>query len=85
MHNSSINKEQATPAHADRSPQKAFSLQFVWGAARNEEGRDESIWDRFSRRFGIVYVDYATQQRIPKDSARYVQRVFEANIVLDGE
>jgi beta-glucosidase len=28
----------------------------------------------FSRRFGIVYVDYATQQRTVKDSGRWLQR-----------
>jgi len=29
----------------------------------------------YSRRFGIVYVDYATQRRIPKDSARFYASV----------
>jgi beta-glucosidase len=29
----------------------------------------------FSKRFGIVHVDFATQQRTPKDSARYYARV----------
>jgi beta-glucosidase/6-phospho-beta-glucosidase/beta-galactosidase len=26
---------------------------------------------RFSQRFGLTYVDYTTQRRIPKDSARW--------------
>jgi beta-glucosidase len=25
----------------------------------------------YTRRFGIVYVDYATQRRVPKDSAYF--------------
>jgi len=29
----------------------------------------------FSKRFGLVYVDYATQQRIPKKSFFFYQRV----------
>jgi len=29
----------------------------------------------FSKRFGIVHVDFATQQRTPKDSARWYQRL----------
>lgn len=33
----------------------------------------------YSRRFGLVYVDYATQRRIPKDSARYYASVARAN------
>ena len=42
----------------------------VWSLLDNME------WSLgYSRRFGIVHVDYATQQRTPKDSARYYQRV----------
>jgi beta-glucosidase len=33
----------------------------------------------FSKRFGIVHVDFATQQRTPKDSARYYARVIASN------
>jgi len=46
---------------------------------------DWSLMDNFewalgySRRFGIVYVDYATQRRIPKDSAR-----FYASVAMQG-
>lgn len=28
----------------------------------------------YSKRFGLVYVDYATQRRIPKASARWYAR-----------
>lgn len=39
----------------------------------------------YSRRFGIVYVDYATQRRIPKDSARFMQQVIAANAVEEAD
>ena len=42
----------------------------VWSLLDNME------WSLgYSRRFGIVHVDYATQQRTRRDSARYYQRV----------
>ncbi|HEV7502137.1 MAG TPA: family 1 glycosylhydrolase, partial [Vicinamibacteria bacterium] len=47
---------------------------FVWSLLDNFE------WDRgYSQRFGIVWVDYETQRRIPKESARWYRRVIEAN------
>jgi beta-glucosidase len=36
-------------------------------------------------RFGLVYVDYATQQRVPKSSARWFARVIGANSILDRD
>lgn len=49
---------------------------FAWSLLDNFE------WDRgYKQRFGIVYVDYATQRRYPKDSALYYKRVIEANAV----
>ena len=33
----------------------------------------------YSKRFGIVHVDYATQQRTPKDSARWYSGVIASN------
>jgi beta-glucosidase len=40
----------------------------------------------FSKRFGIVHVDFETQARTPKDSARYYSRVVASNGgALDGE
>jgi beta-glucosidase len=42
----------------------------VWSLLDNYE------WSLgFSRRFGLVHVDFATQRRIPKDSARWYQRL----------
>ncbi len=41
---------------------------------------DNFEWEKgFSERFGLVYVDYATQQRIVKDSALWYQQVMETN------
>jgi beta-glucosidase len=40
----------------------------------------------FSKRFGIVHVDFATQQRTPKDSALYYSRIVATNgAVLAGD
>jgi beta-glucosidase len=33
----------------------------------------------YSKRFGITYVDYATQQRIPKDSFTFYREVIARN------
>ncbi len=33
----------------------------------------------YSKRFGIVYVDYTTQKRTPKESAKWISQVIEAN------
>ena len=47
---------------------------FVWSLIDNFE------WaDGYSKRFGIVYVDYATQQRIPKDSALWYRDFLAGN------
>ena len=49
---------------------------FVWSLFDNYE------WDRgYSQRFGIVYVDYETQRRIPKDSALWYRKVIAENAV----
>jgi beta-glucosidase len=47
---------------------------FVWSLLDNFE------WaEGYARRFGIVYVDYATQQRVPKQSALWYRAVIAAN------
>ena len=40
----------------------------------------------YSKRFGIVHVDFATQERTPKESARYYSRVIASNgAILDEQ
>jgi beta-glucosidase len=47
---------------------------FAWSLLDNFE------WaDGYSKRFGLVYVDHATQQRIVKDSGEWYARVIERN------
>ena len=47
---------------------------FLWTFLDNFE------WDKgYTERFGIVYVDYETQERIVKDSAFWYQKVIEVN------
>jgi beta-glucosidase len=38
----------------------------------------------YSKRFGIVYIDYGTQARLPKASAAWYRRVIAANAVVDA-
>jgi beta-glucosidase len=47
---------------------------FAWSLMDNFE------WDHgYTQRFGLTWVDYATQERIPKDSALWYRRVIEGN------
>jgi beta-glucosidase len=49
---------------------------FAWSLMDNFE------WDHgYTQRFGLTWVDYATQERIPKDSALWYRRVIEGNAV----
>lgn len=49
---------------------------FVWSLMDNFE------WARgYDQRFGMVWVDFNTQQRIPKDSALWYRKVIQANAV----
>ena len=52
---------------------------FVWTLLDNFE------WaEGYAKRFGIVYVDYADQRRVPKTSAHWFGRVARANAVPPG-
>ncbi|WP_225913891.1 GH1 family beta-glucosidase [Leptolyngbya ohadii] len=64
---------------AQRATQEGYPLQgyFVWSLMDNFEW----AWG-YDRRFGIVYVDYPTQQRIPKASARYYSECVRQNRVV---
>ena len=47
---------------------------FAWSLLDNYE------WSLgYSKRFGIVHVDYATQRRTPKASARFYSQVIRTN------
>ena len=47
---------------------------FLWSLLDNFE------WTYgYSKRFGIFYVDYETQERVPKDSARWYRGVVTSN------
>ena len=47
---------------------------FLWSIMDNFE------WSfGYKRRFGIIYVDYATQKRIPKDSAHWYRGVIASH------
>jgi beta-glucosidase len=51
---------------------------FVWSFLDNFE------WSfGYSKRFGIVYVDFQTQKRIPKSSARWYRQVIRENAIID--
>jgi beta-glucosidase len=64
----------ARRAISDGVPLRGY---FVWSLMDNFE------WAfGYGKRFGIVYVDYESQQRILKDSAKYLQRIIESNQVL---
>jgi len=59
--------EQVARAVADGVPVKGY---FAWSLLDNWE------WaEGYTKRFGIVYVDYDTQARIIKDSGRWYQRL----------
>ena len=54
-----------------------FPAEFLWGAATSAYQIEGSLeWSLgYFKRFGIVHVDFATQQRTLKDSARFYSRV----------
>jgi beta-glucosidase len=61
-------------AVAEGVPVKGY---FVWSLLDNYE------WaDGYDKRFGIVYVDFKTQKRTPKLSARFYQEVIRQNRVV---
>jgi beta-glucosidase len=61
-------------AIADGYPLKGY---FLWSLMDNFE------WaDGYSKRFGLHYVDFATQQRIPKLSAAWYKQVIARNAVV---
>ena len=48
---------------------------FFWSLLENIE------WDQgYSKRFGLIYVNYENQERIPKQSFRYLKQLIEEKI-----
>ncbi len=65
-------------AAAQRATGEGVPLEgyFVWSLLDNFE------WAHgYGKRFGLVYVDYATQARTPKDSAAWYREVIAANAI----
>ena len=68
---------QAGRALAEGAPLKGY---FVWSLMDNFE------WAYgYSKRFGLIHVDFATQARTPKRSARWYRRVIAENAVLEAQ
>lgn len=66
----------AEAAIAGGAPLRGY---YAWSFLDNFE------WaDGYAKRFGLVYVDYRTQRRIPKDSAHFWAEVTRANGLPDG-
>jgi beta-glucosidase len=65
-------------AAASRAIKDGASLAgyFVWSLLDNFEW----AWG-YQKRFGIVFVDFGTQRRIPKSSARFYSEIVQANAV----
>ncbi len=64
-------------AHRALSEGYALEGYFVWSFMDNYE------WSEgYAKRFGITYIDYETQRRIPKDSFRWYQQVLRENRVV---
>lgn len=62
---------EAHRALADGVPLTGY---FVWSLLDNFE------WDSgYRERFGLIYVDYATQRRVPKDSFAWYREVIKTN------
>jgi beta-glucosidase len=61
----------------EQSRHRDFPNGFYWSAQDNFE------WiDGFGNRFGIIYVDFEMQQRIPKLSAAWFREAAEQNAVV---
>jgi len=61
----------ASLAIEDRVNLKGY---FAWSLLENFE------WaEGYTQRFGIIYLDFTTQKRIPKDSFYFLKNIFDYN------
>jgi beta-glucosidase len=66
---------EALRARQDGVPLEGY---FLWSLLDNFE------WAYgYEKRFGIFWVDYETQKRLPKDSAHWYRRTISSNVVQD--
>ena len=66
--------EHIRAAHAAIAKGVDLKGYFIWSLLDNFE------WSQgFSKRFGLIYVDYPTGRRVPKDSYRWYKGVIAAN------
>jgi beta-glucosidase len=69
-------RDHLTAAHRAIEAGAPIAGYFTWSLLDNYE------WEHgYTQRFGITWVDYDTQARIPKDSALWYQRVIRENAV----
>ena len=67
-------EEHIKAAHAAIAQGVDLKGYFIWSLLDNFE------WSQgFSKRFGLIYVDYPTGRRVPKDSYRWYKGVIAAN------
>ncbi|MBA2394173.1 MAG: beta-glucosidase [Ktedonobacteraceae bacterium] len=72
-------REYLTQAHAALSEGAPLAGYFAWSLMDNFE------WSEgYSKRFGITYVDYATQRRIIKDSGYWYRNTIRAHGIREG-
>jgi beta-glucosidase len=66
-------------AHLQRATLEGIPVKgnFVWSAMDNFEWKDG-----YGRRFGLVYVDFNTQKRVPKLSAKWFREASRRNAVV---
>jgi beta-glucosidase len=51
---------------------------FAWSFLDNYE------WSYgYSKRFGLVWVDYETQERVPKSSAQFLSEIIQTNALVE--
>jgi beta-glucosidase len=73
-----LNQHLAAAARAIRDG-ASLAGYYVWSLLDNFE------WDSgYQKRFGIVFVDFGSQRRIPKSSARFYSDVVRANAIPAG-